>query len=318
MIKIVFLDKNTIGPTVQINRPNTSHEWISYNKTNHNEILERLKDVDIAITNKVPFQEETVKQLPNLKMISVAATGYNIIDTKACFKKGIVVSNVKGYAVHTVPEHTFSLIFTLRRNLIGYRQDVIQGLWQKSKQFCFFTHSIKDLHGSRLGIIGKGVLGSAVAKIGNSLGMDVVFAARKKATNIPIGYVSFDEVIKTSDIISLHLPLTPSTQNLISHEEFKAMKKSPILINTSRGGLVNEEAVIEALDNKYISALGFDVLTSEPPQKNHPFLKILDRPNVIITPHVAWTSMEAMQILWDQVILNIDNFLSGQPSNIVT
>jgi glycerate dehydrogenase len=318
MTKIVFLDRDTIGPSVQINRPKHPHEWIVYDKTTPNQVIERLSGADIAITNKVPILAETLEKLTNLKMICVAATGYNVVDTNACSNKGIIVSNVRGYAINTVPEHTFSLILALRRNLMGYRQDVIDGLWQKSGQFCFFTHSIQDLNGTRLGIIGRGLLGLAVEKIGLALGMDVVFAARKGSGNVKAPFTPFDEVIATSDVITLHLPLTPASQNLISQKEFQAMKRTPILINTARGGLVNEKDLVAALDNGSICAAGFDVLTSEPPKAENPLLKILERPNVIITPHIAWASEQAMQTLWDQVVLHIDNFLAGQPSNIVT
>lgn len=316
-MKIVFLDRATIGPTVKIVPPKEECEWIVYDKTDENQIVERLKDVDIVITNKVPIQVETIKKSPKLKMISVAATGYNVVDVEACLKNNITVSNVRGYAIHTVPEHTFAIILALRRNLTGYRQDVIDGYWQKSKQFCFFNHNIHDLNGSRLGIIGKGAIGEAVAKIGQAFGMEVIFSARKGAKNIPTSYTSFEETIETSDIITLHLPLTTNTENLISKREFQSMKHSPIFINTARGGLVDEEALVDALDKELISAVGLDVLTSEPPKENNPLLKIAHKKNVIITPHVAWASKEAMQILWEKTIANIDNFLIGNPSNIV-
>lgn len=317
MTKIVFLDHETIGPGVILNRPQTDHEWVEYQATAEAQVLERAKDADVIITNKVPIGETTLAGLPNLKMIAIAATGYDVVDVAACSNRGIIVSNVRGYAINTVPEHAFALIFALQRNIVGYRQDVIDGAWQKSGQFCFFTHPISDLSGARLGILGEGVIGQSVARIGRALGMDVVFASHKGVEGLGPLYTPWDEVMETSDVLTLHAPLMPATRNMISTPEFEAMKRKPIIINTSRGGLVDEAAMVDALDRGLISGIGFDVLTSEPPQPDNPILQILDRPNVIVTPHVAWASTEARQTLWDQVAHHIDNFLTGQPSNVV-
>ena len=318
MTKIVFLDRATIGPTVSITRPSAAHTWEAYDRTAPGQVVERLRDADIAITNKAPIRSEALAQLPKLKMISVAATGYDVIDVQACAERGVVVSNVRGYAINTVPEHVFALIFALRRNLVGYRQDVIGGEWQKAGQFCFFNHSIRDLNGARLGVIGEGVIGQAVARIGRALGMEVVFAAHKGAEGLGPLYTPWREVLATSDVLTLHAPLMPATRNMISTPEFLAMAKRPILINTSRGGLVDEQALVAALDAGSISAGGFDVLPSEPPQADNPLLSVLTRPNVIVTPHVAWASEEAMQTLWDQTVKHVDDHLKGQPSNLVT
>ena len=317
MTRIVFLDSDTIGPTVQLNRPTHEHEWVAYDRSTPIEAIERLRHADIAITNKVPIRADALSKLPDLKMIAVAATGYDVIDIAACTERGITVSNVRGYAVNTVPEHAFALIFALRRNLIGYRSDVIQGKWQESGQFCFFSHDIRELSGSRLGIIGEGAIGQAVANIGRALGMDTVFAAHKSVEGLGPLYTPFDEVIETSDVITLHAPLFPSTRHMISTPEFEAMKKKPILINTARGGLVDESALVDALERGLITGAGFDVMTTEPPTPDNPMLAVLDRPDVIVTPHVAWASHEAMQTLWDQMISHIDNFLDGRPSNVV-
>ncbi|MES0871646.1 D-2-hydroxyacid dehydrogenase [Pseudovibrio sp. SCP19] len=316
-MKIAFLDRSTIGPTVQISKPSFEHEWVEYDNTSPDEVLERLQEVQICITNKVPLSADVLKQLPDLKLVCIAATGYDKVDIATCDELGIVVSNVRGYAVNTVPEHAFALIFALRRSLVGYRQDVINGEWQKSGKFCFFHHPIKDLAGSRLGIIGSGTLGKGTARIGEALGMDVVFADRKGAAEVRPGYTDWQEVITTSDVISLHTPLTPETRGMISAAEFEAMQQKPILINTSRGGLVDEAALVQALDKQQIAAAGFDVLTTEPPQADNPLLSILDRPNVIVTPHVAWASEEAMQTLWDQLVSHMENFQNGNPTNAV-
>ncbi len=317
--KIVFLDRETIGPSVVLNRPQTEHEWTVYPRTKPDQVLDRAADADIIITNKVPLRSEHLAQLPKLKMIAIAATGYDIVDVATCSERGIVVSNVRGYAVNTVPEHTFALIFALKRNLINYRQDVIDGEWSRSEQFCFFSHNIEDLNGATIGIIGRGVLGQTVAKIARALGMQVCFSGRKGATNMNgEDYTPFEEVLAISHVISLHLPLSESTHHLISYAEFEMMQNKPILINTSRGGLVDEVAAVDALDRGLISGLGFDVLSKEPPPTDNPLLAVSHRKNVIITPHVAWTSEAAMQTLWDQTIGHISYFLAGKPTNVIT
>jgi glycerate dehydrogenase len=316
-MKIVFLDRNTIGPSVELSRPAFPHEWTEHGSSKHEQVVERLKGATIAITNKTPIREKDIEQLPDLKMIAIAATGYDVIDVAACQKRGIIVSNIRGYAVNTVPEHTFALILALRRSIAGYRQDVIDGEWQKSGQFCFFTHPIKDLADSTLGIIGEGAIGQSVAKIGQAFGMKTLFAAHKGVSGLGPLYTPFDEVLETSDVITLHSPLMPATRNMIAMPEFKKMKKKPLLINTARGGLVDERALVQAIEQDLIAGAGFDVLTVEPPPKDHPFLSILNRPNFIVTPHVAWASEEAMQTLWKQAVWNIENFHAGKPSHIV-
>jgi len=317
MERIVFLDRATVGPAVAINQPSFPHTWVAYDATAEADVAERLEGATIAVTNKVPIRRPSLDRLPNLKMIAVAATGYDVIDVDACKANGVTVSNVRGYAVNSVPEHTFALIFALRRSLVGFRQDVIDGAWQRAGQFCFFAHPIKDLAGSTLGIIGEGVLGQAVARMGQALGMRTLFITHKGVEGMGPLYTPFEEVLETSDIITLHCPLTPSTRNLLAMAEFRRMTRRPLLINASRGGLVNEADLVTALDEGLIAGIGFDCLTSEPPAADNPLLTVLDRPNVIVTPHVAWASDEAMQTLWDQVIHNIERFVTGSPSNVV-
>ena len=316
--KIVFLDSDTIGPSVRLRQPEVAHEWVVYANTAPDQVVARAAEADIIITNKVPLSADIVAQLPQLRMVSVAATGYDAVDVAACAQRGVVVSNVRGYAVHTLPEHVFALLFALQRNVVNYRQDVIDGAWSKSRQFCLFSHRIKDLHGATMGIVGRGVLGQAVAARAKAFGMQVRFAGRKGVTDPDQGYMPFDEVLSTSDVISLHLPLLEATRDLISYQEFALMQQQPLLINTARGGLVNETAAVDALNSGQIAGLGFDVLTAEPPPVDNPLLAVADRSNVIITPHVAWASTEAMQALWDQTVGHIDSFLAGNPANIVT
>ena len=317
MTRIVFLDRSTIGPTVNLTKPNFSHDWIEYDRTKPDQVVERLKGAEIAVCNKVPIRRDSIEQLPDLKMIAIPATGYDAFDIEACRERGIVVSNVRGYAVNTVPEHAFALILALRRGIIGYRQDVMDGKWQEANQFCFFTHPINDLAGSTLGIIGEGALGQGVARLGQAFGMRTLFAAHKGVKGLGPLYTPWDEVLETSDVISIHSPLMPATRNMIAAPEFAKMKRKPLLINCARGGLVDETGLVAALDQGQISGVGFDCLTSEPPRADNPLLPILGRPNVIVTPHVAWASAEAMQTLWNQVIEHITNFKAGRPSNQV-
>jgi glycerate dehydrogenase len=316
--RIVFLDRATIGPTVAISRPAFAHDWVEHQATSGDQVVERLKGASIAITNKVAIGAATLAELPDLRLIAVAATGYDVVDVAACRARGIVVVNVRGYALHTVPEHTFALILALRRALIGYREDVIAGAWQRAGQFCFFSHPIRELHGSTLGIIGEGTIGQEVARLGQAFGMRALYAAHKGVSGLGPLYTPFEEVLETSDVITLHAPLMPRTRNLLAMPEFQRMRRRPLLINASRGGLVDEADLVRALDEGLIAGAGFDCLSAEPPPEDHPFWQIVERPNVIVTPHVAWASEEAMQTLWDQLVATIESFERGAPVNTVT
>lgn len=317
MTKIVFLDRETIGPSVAISKPVFAHQWVEYDRTKEAEVAERLQGAAIAITNKVPIRSEALNRLPDLGMIAIAATGYDMVDVATCLERGVVVSNVRGYAVDTVPEHTFALILALRRSLIGYREDVHAGEWQKADQFCFFNHPIRAMAGATLGIMGEGAIGQSVARLGQAFGMRTLFAAHKGVQGLGPLYTPFDEVLDSSDVITLHCPLTPATRGMLAMAEFKKMRRRPLLINTARGGLVDEDDLVRAVKDGLVSGIGFDCLTSEPPVRGHPFEKIWHLPNVIVTPHVAWSSEEAMQTLWDQVVTHIENFEAGKPSNVV-
>jgi glycerate dehydrogenase len=317
MTRIVFLDRGTMGPLKELGRPAFAHEWIEYDRTRSEQVVERLKNCDIVISNKVAIRRDAIARLPRLKMIAIPATGYDAFDIDACAERGIIVSNVRGYAVNTVPEHTFALILALRRSLAGFRRDVIAGTWQEADQFCFFTHPINDLAGAVLGIFGEGVIGQRVAKLGEAFGMQTLFGAHKGVSGLGPLYTPFDEVLATADVITLHCPLLPGTRNMLAKPEFGRMMKRPLIINCGRGGLVDEADLVEALDFGLISGIGIDCLTKEPPEAGNPLLKILDRPNVIVTPHVAWASTEAVQAVWRQVIEHIENFHAGRPTNAI-
>jgi glycerate dehydrogenase len=313
--RVVFLDRDSLKAKVR--KPSCATEYVEYAKTAVEEIVPRLKNATVAIINKVPMRAETLKQLPQLKMIAVAATGYDVVDVGYCKEHGIAVANIRNYAIHTVPEHAFALILALRRNLLAYRQDVENGVWNKSDQFCFLTHDIGDLHGSTLGIIGEGAIGQGTAAIGRAFGMRVLFADHPPPKMEGVTFTAHEQVLAESDVISLHCPLMPSTRNLINIDAFRKMKRNALLINTARGGLVDEAALIQALDEGLIAGAGFDVLTVEPPRNGHPLLDVR-RPNFILTPHIAWASDGAMQFLADQLIDNIEMWCAGKPQHLVT
>lgn len=316
---IVFLDRDSVIANVR--RPAFAHRWAEYPATRAGDAVARLREAgaSIAITNKVPLRAADLAQLPDLKMIAVAATGTDIIDLAACRERGIVVSNIRNYAVHTLPEHTFALILALRRQIVAYRADIEAGLWQKSERFCLFGHPISDLAGSRLGLLGYGALGKSVAQIARAFGMEVIVHTRSPLADAAADGVreaSLAEVLESSDIISLHLPLTPQTRELIGARELIRMKRNALLINTARGGLVDETALADALRAGVIAGAGFDVLVQEPPPADNVLLN-LRLPNFLLTPHSAWASTQAMQVLVDQLIDNVEAWVAGAPRNVV-
>jgi glycerate dehydrogenase len=313
--RVVFLDRASLKAKVR--KPVCADDYVEYAKTSADEIVPRLRGVAVAIVNKVPMRGPTLEQLPELKMIAVAATGYDVVDVAYCKAHGIAVANIRNYAVHTVPEHAFMLILALRRNLLAYRQDVENGVWNRSDQFCFFNHDIGDLHGATLGIIGEGAIGQGTAAIGRAFGMRVLFADHAPPKMQGVVFTAHDQVLAESDVLSLHCPLMPATRNLIDLAAFRKMKRNALLINTARGGLVDEAALIQALDEKLIAGAGFDVLTVEPPSNGHPLLDVR-RPNFILTPHIAWASDGAMQFLADQLMDNIERWAEGRPQHLVT
>lgn len=315
MLQIVFLDRDALRANVR--RPSFVHEWLEFAETAPHEIVERLRGATIAIVNKVSLREDVLAQLPELKFIAVAATGVDIIDIESCQRRGIAVSNVRHYASHAVPEHVLMLMLTLSRNLMHYRTAIRRGDWQEAKQFCLFDKTIRDLNGRTLGIIGYGSLGHEVEKLAQAFGMRVLVSERKGASDIRQGRVSFEQILNECDIITLHCPLTSDTRHMIGPAELAKMRADAILINTARGGLVDESALANALLKNVIGGAGFDVLSDEPPRDGNPLLD-LDLPNFILTPHNAWASNEAMQALADQLVENLEAFVRGEPRNLVT
>ncbi|KXF80301.1 D-2-hydroxyacid dehydrogenase [Enterovibrio coralii] len=315
MEKIVFLDRATIPAHITLPVPSFEHQWTTYQETRPEEVIARLKDATIVITNKVVLSPEILSALPNLKLIAIAATGYNNVDIDWCHKHSLTVCNIRGYATQSVPEHVMAMAFSLRRSLNAYHRDIELGVWKEKNQFCFFTHPIGDIAGATLGIIGGGSLGQAVANLAKAVGMKVLFAEHKNANTVREGYVPFEAVLKQADVLTLHCPLNAQTQNLIGTDELKAMKTSAILVNTGRGGLVDEQALVKALKDGEIAGAGVDVFTQEPADNTNPLLANAGMPNLLLTPHVAWGSDSSIQTLANQLVDNINAFVNGEAQN---
>lgn len=318
MEKIVVLDRATIAPHINVRTPAFAHEWTEHDHTSTGQVAERVTDASVLIVNKAHLGRENLDRANHLKLIAVAATGLDNIDLEFCRERGITVSNIRNYAVHTVPEHAFSLILALSRNLMGYREDVQAGEWHRSGQFCFFNEPVFDLHGKRLGIYGEGSIGQSVATLGRAFGMEVVFSAHKGIEGLGPLYTPFEEVVRTADVHTLHCPLLPGTRGMIGLPEFRQMKPGAIIVNTARGGLIVEDDLATAVRDRLIAGAAIDVLASEPPDDDHPLVRLSRERNFILTPHTAWASTEAMQTLSDQMIDNIENFMEGSPTNVCT
>jgi glycerate dehydrogenase len=278
--------------------------------------IERLQCAQVAISNKVPLNAEVFAACPELKLVLVAATGTNPIDLAAARAHGIIVSNCQGYGTPSVAQHTLMLLLALATRLSDYQQDVRAGRWQQSQQFCLLDHPIIELHGKTLGLLGHGELGSAVARLAEAFGMRVLLGQLPgrpaRADRLPL-----DELLPQVDALSLHCPLNNDTLNLISARELNLMKPTAFLINTARGGLINEQALADALRAGHLGGAATDVLTQEPPKDGNPLLAA-DIPRLIITPHSAWGSREARQRIVGQLSENAQAFFSGAPMRVVS
>jgi glycerate dehydrogenase len=315
MHHIVFLDRAILP--IALPRPSFAHSWAEYPTTAPGELDARLQGATIVISSKIPLRAETLARFPGIRFIAVAGTGVDVFDLDWCREHGVPVSNVRGYAEHTVPEHAFMLILALARNLPGYRGDTEAGQWQQAVPFCLLTRQIFDLHGKTIGIVGEGAIGQGAARIARGFGMRVLFADHAPPKAPGVDYTPLDELLAGSDVVTLHCPLTPATRGLIGERELRRMKRSALLINTARGGLVDERALVHALQEGWIGGAGVDVLSVEPPRGGNPLLE-LRLPNLIVTPHVAWASREAMQAVAEQLIGNIEAFVAGRPRNLAT
>lgn len=310
-MNIVFLDSTGIPASHRIPSFSFPHQLTEYAHTAAEQVLERAKDADIIITSKVILNHEILSQLPKLKLIAVTATGTNNIDLVAAKALGITVKNVTGYSSVTVPEHVIGMIYALKHRLIDYHRDqLLTERWATCGQFCYVDYPISDVQGSTLGIIGRGCIGNEVARLAQAVGMRVLFAEHQHATTIREGYTAFDEVLEQADVISLHCPLTPQTEQLINAKTLALMKPNACLINTGRGGLINEADLLQALQSGKLAGAALDVLVKEPPASDDVlWLAAKTQPNLLITPHVAWASDSALTTLVNKVAQNIEEFV---------
>ena len=310
-MNIVFLDSTGIPASHRIPSFSFPHQLTEYAHTAAEQVLARAKDADIIITSKVILNHEILSQLPKLKLIAVTATGTNNIDLVAAKALGITVKNVTGYSSVTVPEHVIGIIYALKHRLIDYHRDqLLTERWATCGQFCYVDYPISDVQGSTLGIVGRGCIGNEVARLAQAVGMRVLFAEHQHVTTIREGYTAFDEVLKQADVISLHCPLTPQTEQLINAKTLALMKPNACLINTGRGGLINEADLLQALQSGKLAGAALDVLVKEPPASDDAlWLAAKTQPNLLITPHVAWASDSALTTLVNKVAQNIEEFV---------
>ena len=309
MIKIVFLDAKTVGEVPNFRVLEKQGEFTIYEKTDPTEVIERCKDQDVIITSKVKLTHDVLEQLPDLKLICVAATGLNNIDLKAAEQLNIQVKNVAGYSTESVAQLTFAMLLHLVNRIQYYDAFVKSGAYAKSDLFTHFGPPFWELNGKRLGIIGLGNIGRRVAQIAHSFGMEVVFySTTGRNNNINYKRFDLDTLLGTSDVISIHSPLSDQTRGLITYEKIHMMRPCAILLNTGRGGIVVEEDLARALNENLIGGAGIDVLEQEPPSADNPLLKLRDKEKLLITPHIAWTSIEARQRLIDKLARNIEEF----------
>ncbi len=311
----VFLDLETVDRT-DLDLSNLKQalpRWQFYNATARDETAKHIQNAAIVISNKVILDRDCLSQTKQLRLICIAATGTNNVDLQAARDLGISVTNVVGYGTPSVVQHVFGLMLALTTRLVDYQQAVAAGAWQQSSQFCLLNFPIRELAGKQLGIIGYGELGRAVAHVAQAFGMEVLIAQRPGGTT-QAGRIPLEELLPQVDVLSLHCPLADNTKNLIGQKELALMKDEALLINTARGGIVDEAALATALRSGKIGGAGVDVLAQEPPVTGNPLLESYI-PNLIITPHIAWASRESRQRLVDGLVANIEAYLQGEIRN---
>lgn len=317
-MKIVMVERNSVGLDVQVDSYKQFGDVTYYPHTTAEEAAKNIGEADVVISNKLQLNETTLKDCPNVKLICNTATGFDNIDLEYCNKRGIRVTNVKDYSTAAVAQHTFALLFYILEKLRSYDDYVKSGEYSDSGKFSYFAYNFTELEGRTWGIVGMGNIGRKVAKIAEAFGCKVLFySASGNSTCTDYERVDFDTLLKESDVISLHCPLTDRTRDLIDKDAFSKMKKEAVLINVARGPVVNQEALYEALVNGTIAGAGLDVLTKEPMAADNPLAKIKDSGKLIITPHMAWGSVEARQRVVDGVYKNIEAYLNGEKRNVV-
>jgi glycerate dehydrogenase len=318
-MKIVVLDAYTLNPgDLSWEGINNLGEVILYDRTPSDKILERSAGAEILITNKTPLTAETINKLPDLKYIGVLATGYNVIDIEAAKKQNIIVTNVPAYSTMSVAQLTFALLLEHCNHVQKQSDLVMKGKWAQSEDFSYSDFPLIELSGKTFGIIGFGTIGKKVADIATVFGMNIMASSRNhtdQSDRKNFRWAEINEVLEQADVVSIHCPLTPETKGLINAESLKRMKRSAFLINTSRGPIVVEQDLADALNNDIIAGAGIDVLSTEPPSKNNP---LFNAKNCLITPHIAWATKEARVRLMDVAVRNVAAFIKGKPVNVVS
>lgn len=311
-MKAVLLDWATMGPDLDISEMRALlPDLVVYDETESGELAERIADAEIVLGNKMLLRDTIMDGAPRLKFIGLTATGVDNVDVEAARERGIAVCNIRAYCTESVAEHVFACLLGLAHNIGRYAADVRAGAWQNEDQYSFLAHPISELSEMTLGIVGYGELGKGVARIAEAFGMAVVVAARPGSDDVPEGRVHFDELLERCDVISLHCPLNETTRGLIGAREFARMKPSAILINTARGGLVDSQALVDALASGEIRAAAIDVLAEEPPVNGDPLLDYAGD-NLIVTPHIAWGTRRARQNAIDELTANVAAWLDGK------
>ncbi len=317
-MKIVVLDGYTLNPgDLSWNKMEQLGNLTIYERTAADKVYERAKDAAIVLTNKTPLSPEVINKLPSLKYIGVLATGYNVVDVEAAKQKGILVTNVPGYGPSSVAQLTFALLLELCQHVQRHSDAVMEGKWARSADWCFWDYPLVELAGKTIGIIGFGTIGQKVADIATAFGMKIVGESRTQSDQSHrknFKWVSLEDLFQVSDVISIHCPLTPETKGLINKGTLQKMKPSTFLLNTSRGPIIVDQDLADALNNNVIAGAGIDVLSTEPPPIDNPLFKAK---NCLITPHLAWATKEARTRLMNSVVENVSAFLSGKPVNVV-
>lgn len=313
MEKIVFLDANSLPKEFPLPRPSFEHEWVEYQRTTSEQIVERAKDATIVVTNKCKLTAEVLEKLEKLKFIAEIATGFNNIDINYCKAHNIGVANIQGYSTESVAEHTFAMILMLSRKMIKTYKAISDGAWIDAPVFCLLPGGlISDLKDKTLTVIGSGAIGTRIGEIAKAFNMKVLKAEHKDVTTCREGYTPFYDAIKAADVISVNCPLNAQTTNLISATEIALLKDSVLIINNARGGVINESDLVDAVLSHRIAGVATDVASVEPLVKGHVFEKVLGLDNFIITPHQAWMSDAALTELTAQFKENVEAFVNGK------
>lgn len=316
-MKIVELDGYAANPDDISWEPlKALGELTVYSRTKAEDVVERAKDAEIILTNKVVFTDEVMAQLPKLKYIGVLATGYNVIDVEAAHRRGIVVTNIPAYSTESVVQMTFAQILNIT-NQVGHYADEVRGKrWSNNPDFCYWDTPLIELSGKTMGIVGLGHIGSRVAHVAREFGMDVFALTSKDSSQLPDGIqkTTIDGLLGVADILTLHCPLTKDNYHMINAERLEQMKPGAILINTARGALVDEATVAKALESGHLAAYGADVMDVEPPKADNP---LLGQPHAFLTPHIAWATKEARTRLMNICVANVKAFIEGHPINRV-